>query len=186
MGRFSFNRAMRAGGSGEKTPQRWGGRVLETGGGIYRVEVDGQGEIEASLRGRLKQVARTGDRVVPGDLVVVSVEEPSGGWTIEDVEGRQNQLVRASAGGRKAKVVAANLQRVVVVFSACEPPFDLAAADSVPGSRRGLQDSPGTDLEQDGPAGSSNGRRAAVDGLRRYGLYRAADVCPDWRRSRAP
>jgi ribosome biogenesis GTPase / thiamine phosphate phosphatase len=84
--------------------------------------------VEASLRGRLKRLVLTGDRVVAGDRVRL---EPTGdgAWTIEEVEPRETELVRAGPGGRRAKVVAANLERVLVVLSAREPPFQREAAD---------------------------------------------------------
>ena len=105
------------------------GRVLEAVGGIYRVQLDRGIEVEASLRGRLKQVSRTGDRVIPGDLVTVRDGGPTGGWTIEEVETRSSQLVRSTPAGGKPKVVAANVDRSFVVLSAIEPAFDSNVAD---------------------------------------------------------
>jgi ribosome biogenesis GTPase / thiamine phosphate phosphatase len=133
------------------------GQVMETVGGVYRVRLDAvsipgssgpaaphhetplDGEassnvtssprvVEASLRGRLKRLVLTGDRVVAGDRVRL---EPTGdgAWTIEEVEPRATALVRAGPGGRKAKAVAANLDRVLVVLSAMEPPFQREIAD---------------------------------------------------------
>lgn len=107
------------------------GQVEGAVGGVYRVRLDSPTSpriVEASLRGRLKRRELTGDRVVAGDRVRL---EPTGdgAWTIEEVEPRATELVRAGPGGRKAKVVAANLDRVVVVLSAREPPFQREAAD---------------------------------------------------------
>ncbi len=104
------------------------GRVLEAIGGVYRVQVDRGDEIEATLRGKLKRTKRVGDRVVPGDEVVIH-DSSAGAWTIEEVRERRTQLVRAAPGGRKPKVVAANLDCVVVVLSACEPAFNSRTAD---------------------------------------------------------
>jgi putative ribosome biogenesis GTPase RsgA len=106
------------------------GLVLETVGGAYRVRLQDEGEIEASLRGRVKHVRHPGrGRVVAGDRVLVSATESSSDWVIEDVCPRSSELVRAGPGGRKPKVVAANLDRALAVFSVSEPTFDLAAAD---------------------------------------------------------
>jgi ribosome biogenesis GTPase len=95
------------------------GTVYGTGGGVYRVAVDDGEVVEATLRGRLKLEARTGDRVVIGDRV--RVESTGDGFAIEEVEPRVRQVVRRRPGGRKAKVVAANLDTLVVVMAARAP-----------------------------------------------------------------
>lgn len=96
------------------------GTVVGTGGGRYRIELDEGGEAEAALRGRLKTEARTGDRVVIGDRVRVAPEDEL--FTIEEVLPRETEIARRVAGGRKAKVVAANVDRVLVVVAAADPP----------------------------------------------------------------
>jgi ribosome biogenesis GTPase len=68
----------------------------------------------------LKQEARTGDRVVIGDRVELK-ESPDGSATIERVFERHSQVVRTGPGGRKPKVVAANVHRLVVVAAAARP-----------------------------------------------------------------
>lgn len=100
------------------------GTVLETTGGVYRVLLDppDEGVVEAFLRGRLKQERRTGDRVVAGDRVRVARGE-DGTLTVEEVRPRRSELVRAGPGGHRPKVVAANLDRVVVVVAADHPPL---------------------------------------------------------------
>jgi ribosome biogenesis GTPase / thiamine phosphate phosphatase len=95
--------------------------VLRASGGVYDVELDDGTVAEASLRGRLKLQRRTGDRVVAGDAVLVR-QHDDGSLTIEAVEPRRSQLVRRAPGhGRKARVIIANIDRVVVVFAAAEP-----------------------------------------------------------------
>jgi RNA polymerase primary sigma factor len=114
------------------------GTVLASVGGIYRVLLEDptegdpeghQGEVvEAFLRGRIKKdrhprdggAGRTGDRVVAGDRVEVRLD-PDGSWTVEEVLPRSSELVRAGFRGRRPRVVAANLDRVVVVASARQP-----------------------------------------------------------------
>lgn len=96
------------------------GTVRGTGGGIYPVSLDDGPVVDASLRGRLKLDARTGDRVVIGDRVRVARSE-DGGYTIEEVLPRERELVRRAPGGRSAKVVAANLERMVVVVAVAGP-----------------------------------------------------------------
>jgi ribosome biogenesis GTPase len=48
---------------------------------------------------------------------------------IEEVLPRANELVRTGPGGRRAKIVAANLDRCVVVLAASEPDVDLEQVD---------------------------------------------------------
>ncbi len=105
------------------------GRVLETAGGVYRVQLENGRDVEAHLRGRLKMISRTGDRVVAGEKVVVRREGEGGAWTIEDVRDRENELVRAGPGGRRPKVAAANVDRLFVVLSAVDPPLTPQAVD---------------------------------------------------------
>lgn len=95
------------------------GVVHEAGGGVYRVWLDGGGDVEASLRGRVKQDRRTGERVVVGDRVEVA---PAGsGWAVERVLPRSTELVRRGLGGRVAKVLAANVDQVLAVVAAHDP-----------------------------------------------------------------
>jgi ribosome biogenesis GTPase / thiamine phosphate phosphatase len=96
------------------------GTVHESTGGVYRVLLDSGDWLEASLRGRLKRQARTGDRVVIGDRVELSLDA-DGSATIEAVNPRRSEVVRKGPGGRGAKVVAANVDRLVVVAAATRP-----------------------------------------------------------------
>jgi ribosome biogenesis GTPase len=99
------------------------GTVLGTTGGVYEVETEGGLLVEASLRGRLKQEQRTGDRVVAGDRVEILRQE-DGSYTIETVRPRAAELVRCAPGrgAKRAKVIVANVDQVVVVFAAAHPP----------------------------------------------------------------
>lgn len=95
--------------------------MLEALGGTYEVELDGGGVVEAVLRGRVKQEARTGDRVVAGDRVAVAIADATA--TLEQVEERRSELARRDprTRGRRAKVIVANVDQVAVVFAAAEP-----------------------------------------------------------------
>lgn len=95
------------------------GVVLSVVGGVYVVELEGGRVLEASLRGRLKQERRTGDRVVAGDRVGVAVTGEEA--VIESVAERSSELARRAPGGRGAKVIVANVDQVVAVFSAARP-----------------------------------------------------------------
>lgn len=98
------------------------GLVRTAVGGVYEVELHHGGVVQAALRGRLKQEQRTGDAVVVGDRVEVGCHE-DGGHTIEEVLGRRTELARVAPGtGRhRAKVMAANVDQVVVVFAVTRP-----------------------------------------------------------------
>lgn len=76
--------------------------------------------VEASLRGRIKHGGRGGDKVVIGD-VVGFVGEPGGGAVIEAILPRRTLLARRPSWSRFARVVAANLDHLVVVASVADP-----------------------------------------------------------------
>lgn len=103
------------------------GTVHEAGGGVYQVRLDDGLLVEASLRGRLKQERRTGDRVVVGDRVDVAGAADS--WTVETVLERTSEIVRRGLGGRRAKVLAANVDRVFAVVAARDPDPSPALVD---------------------------------------------------------
>jgi ribosome biogenesis GTPase len=95
--------------------------VLSASGGVYDVELEDGTVAEASLRGRLKLEQRTGDRIVAGDRVRLD-RQSDDALTIEAVDPRSSVLARRAPGhGRKAKVMVANVERVVIVFAAREP-----------------------------------------------------------------
>ena len=98
------------------------GVVLRAQGGVYQVETP-EGACEAVLRGRLKREVRSGERVVAGDRVVLAPpERQEDRWTIEEVEPRRTVLERRAPGkARRGKVIAANIDQVIVVFAAAHP-----------------------------------------------------------------
>jgi ribosome biogenesis GTPase / thiamine phosphate phosphatase len=107
------------------------GLVLRAHGGIYEVET-AEGVVEAVLRGRVKREARLGDRVVVGDRVTVERGESSGQdiWTVEAVEERHSALVRKAPGkAPRAKIIVANVDQVVIVFSVARPEPHLRMLD---------------------------------------------------------
>jgi ribosome biogenesis GTPase / thiamine phosphate phosphatase len=115
----------------ENGSHRRTGLVLRSHGGIYEVETD-VGMVDAVLRGRVKREARVGDKVVVGDRVSVLRTEVSGqdAWSIEEVEERKSELVRKAPGkAPRAKVIVANLDQVVIVFSVTRPDPHLRMLD---------------------------------------------------------
>lgn len=98
------------------------GTVLTAVGGVYTVELP-SGEItEAVLRGRLKRNEKADDRVVAGDDVRLELQD-DGRYVIASAEPRRSQLARRAPGtGRpRPKIIAANIDRVVIVFAAAHP-----------------------------------------------------------------
>lgn len=96
-------------------------------GGVYRV-LTASGTLEATLRGRLKHGGRTGERVVIGDFVTVgqgSGDSP----VIEGVGARRTHLKRRPSWSRVARLVAANLDRLMVVVSTLDPPASRGTID---------------------------------------------------------
>jgi ribosome biogenesis GTPase / thiamine phosphate phosphatase len=107
------------------------GLVLRGQGGVYEIETEA-GIVEAVLRGRLKREERSGEKVVVGDRVTIALSEVSGEdiWTIESVDDRHSELVRRAPGkAPRAKVIAANIDRVVIVFSITHPEPHLRMLD---------------------------------------------------------
>jgi len=114
------------------------GIILEVVGGVYRVLREDGVEVSASLRGRLKQEPRAGGRVVPGDRVLLSPAEahdsssspvPDSPITIEEILPRSSELLRGGMHGKGERIIAANVDRCVVVLSAAHPPFRPEIAD---------------------------------------------------------
>jgi ribosome biogenesis GTPase / thiamine phosphate phosphatase len=98
------------------------GTVLNAVGGIYEIQLQDGALIEAVLRGRLKRDEKSGGQVVAGDEVTLSPQD-DGSFAIETVAPRRSQLARKAPGAGRArqKVIAANLDHVVIVFAATKP-----------------------------------------------------------------
>ena len=95
------------------------GIVLRGTGGVWVVRGDDGVEREAALRGRLKQDNAV--KLAVGDRVHVEPGE-RGGWAIAAIHPRTSSLVRRAPGTRVGeRVVAANVDQVVVVFAMVKP-----------------------------------------------------------------
>jgi len=113
------------------------GIVLSKAGGRYRVFSDGT-TVDASVRGRLKQGR---DQVLVGDWVTLQ-EHGDGGFTIETVQERRSLLQRRTPGrSHGLRLIAANVDQIVVVGAASAPDWNphlmdrflaVAAANALP------------------------------------------------------
>ncbi len=114
------------------------GVVLSGTGGVWRVRRDDGVTVESSLRGRVKKsnsgkrpdgslrrdtISAAADtlKLTIGDRVVLDQEE-SGASAISEILPRRSRLARrAPGGGQGERIVAANVDQVVVVFAAANP-----------------------------------------------------------------
>lgn len=108
------------------------GIVLWTMNEWYAVEVNGR-EWRCRLRGALRKEGRAATLPVVGDRVVVRpTEDSEGDGLIEYVHPRATTFARRAAGPKGAwrrQVLAANIDRMVVVFAAAQPEPHLRAVD---------------------------------------------------------
>lgn len=96
------------------------GIVLRGTGGVWQVRTETGETLPASLRGRLKQ-AET-EKLAVGDNVVLERDERGNAWAIVEILPRRAKLARRTPGGGPGeRVVAANIDQVVVVFAIAEP-----------------------------------------------------------------
>jgi ribosome biogenesis GTPase / thiamine phosphate phosphatase len=123
----------------EQPDPREHGIVLSGTGGVWRVQRDDGSVVEASLRGRVKKsnagrradgslrrdtvasAAETLKRTV-GDHVLLEHDAAGDAWAIAEIQPRRSRLARrAPGGGQGERIVAANVDQVVVVFAAANP-----------------------------------------------------------------
>src|SRR5258708_40351156 len=115
------------------------GVVLSGTGGVWRVQREDGVILEASLRGRVKKsnAGRRPDgslrrdtvesaaetlKLAVGDHVVLEQDEQSPTAAISEILPRTSRLARRAPGGGKGeRILAANVDQVVVVFAAANP-----------------------------------------------------------------
>lgn len=114
------------------TPRARHGLVLGGTGGVWRVRVEDGAVVDAALRGRLKREGTESGRREPldsdrlklavGDEVLVQPDIRGGAWAICEILPRRSRLARRAPGGAYGeRIVAANLDQVIVVFAAAKP-----------------------------------------------------------------
>ena len=114
------------------------GIVLSGTGGVWRVRREDGSVVEASLRGRVKKsnagrradgslrrdtIASAADtlKLAVGDRVLLE-HAATGAWAIAEILPRRSRLARrAPGGGQGERIVAANVDQVVIVFAAANP-----------------------------------------------------------------
>jgi ribosome biogenesis GTPase len=97
------------------------GTVLSGTGGIWTVRTDDGDTHEASLRGRLKQDGAL-MKLAAGDAVSVERGAPGEAWAITEIHPRRSVLARRAPGKAQGeRIVAANVDQVLVTFSAAKP-----------------------------------------------------------------
>lgn len=121
------------------TDQSLRGVVLGGTGGVWQVRTDEGQTVDAALRGRLKK-SNSGKRadgslrrdtvlaaaetlkLAVGDDVVLERATRDDAWAIAEILPRRTRLARrAPGGGQGERIVAANVDQVVVVFAAARP-----------------------------------------------------------------
>ena len=96
--------------------------MLRGTGGVWHVRAESGETHEASLRGRLKQERDEARKLAVGDRVVLEIDQRGAVWTITEILPRHSQLARRAPGeGQGERIVAANVDQVVVVFAAAKP-----------------------------------------------------------------
>jgi ribosome biogenesis GTPase len=107
------------------------GTVLRGQGGVYEVET-ADGVLEAVLRGKLKRDERSGEKVVVGDRVEMAPERSGEDtvWAIQKVHERSSVLARRAPGkAPRPKLIAANIDQLLIVFAAGNPTPHLRMLD---------------------------------------------------------
>ena len=129
------------------TPPPMHAVVLEGTGGVWRVRTDAGETLDASLRGRLKKsdagkrkdgslrrdTVRSASETIKlavGDDVMLEQSERGSEWAIAEILPRRSALARrAPGGGQGERIVAANIDQVVVMFAAAKPDPHLRMLD---------------------------------------------------------
>lgn len=99
-----------------------GGVVLGGTGGVWRVRTAAGETVDATLRGRLKIENTNILKLAVGDDVRLERPARGEGWAIAEILPRRSRLARrAPGGGQGERIVAANVEQVVIMFAAAKP-----------------------------------------------------------------
>jgi ribosome biogenesis GTPase len=99
------------------------GIVTKSTGSWYQVKVETGAIINCRLKGifRLDETKDT-NPVAVGDKVTISKEDSEDGWVIEDIEERENYIVRSSPKHKGARqILAANIDQGLLIVTMANP-----------------------------------------------------------------
>lgn len=108
-------------------PEHARGRIVATDGPVLFVE-HADGEVPCLLRGRLKQASQRATRLAVVGDVVEFIRLPDGSGAIESIEPRRTELRRVDERGT-ARLLAANVDLMLIVISAQQPRFKRGTAE---------------------------------------------------------
>jgi ribosome biogenesis GTPase / thiamine phosphate phosphatase len=104
------------------------GVIVQGTGGAWHVHCDDGERVVASLRGRVKHTGVI--KLAVGDEVLLDRDSEESGWSISEVMPRRSKLARKEPGrARGQRVIAANVDQVVVVFALRKPEPHVAMLD---------------------------------------------------------
>ena len=96
--------------------------VMNGTGGLWRVRTAEGESLEVPMRGRLKKLDDEALKLTVGDEVILEPGSQPETWAISGILPRRSQLARRMpGGGHGERVVAANVDQVIVVFAAAKP-----------------------------------------------------------------
>ena len=104
------------------------GVVLDGTGGTWHVRTNAGDTVSAALRGRVKNASDL--KLAVGDHVVLERAVNSDAWAIGEILPRRSQLARREPGaGYGERVLAANVDQIVIVLAAAQPDPHLRMLD---------------------------------------------------------
>ena len=95
--------------------------VLSGTGGVWQVRTEDGETLDVPMRGRLKKLDDS-LKLTVGDDVTVEAGSDGDSWAIAEILPRRSQLARRMpGGGHGERIVAANVDQVMIVFAAANP-----------------------------------------------------------------
>jgi len=89
---------------------------------VWQVRTEDGQTVDAALRGRLKKVNAETLKLAVGDDVRLERGTRDDAWAIAEILPRRSRLARrAPGGGQGERILAANVDQVVIVFAAAKP-----------------------------------------------------------------
>jgi len=96
--------------------------VMSGTGGAWRVRTSDGETLDVPMRGRLKKADDEALKLTVGDEVLLEPGSQPQTWAIATILPRRSQLARRMpGGGHGERIVAANVDQVIIVFAAAKP-----------------------------------------------------------------